>query len=173
MHQRPIAVTVFSILNMGYALWKFLGVLIGAVAARLNFGANPAMAALKNNPSYVLWNHISVAVAAVFGIILVASGIGMLLLQNWARILAMVYAVLDMIFVGATAIFTQLVIAPAMTSQFHGPSAAFVEMSVKVGFVFGLLFGLAYPVLLLVFMTRPNVVGAFRLQPSPIENPVA
>jgi uncharacterized protein with PQ loop repeat len=173
MRQRPIAVTVFGILNMGYALWKFLGALIGAVVARMNIGANPAMAALKNNPTYLLWNHISMAVAAVFGIMLIASGIGLLLLQNWARTLAMVYSVLEMIFVVASAIFTQLVIAPAMASQFHGSSAAFVEMSVKVGFVFGLLFGLAYPVLLLIFMTRPSVAEAFRLQASPIENPIA
>lgn len=173
MHQRPIAVTVFSILNMGYALLKFFGALMGAVVARLNFGANPAMAALKNNPSYLLWNHISVAVAAVFGIMLVASGVGMLRLENWARILAIIYSVLEMIFVVAGGIFTQLVIAPAMASQFHGPSAAFVQMGVKFGFVFGLLFGLAYPVLLLIFMTRPNVAEAFKLPASPIENPVA
>jgi len=59
----------------------------------------------------------------------------LLLLQNWARVLAMAYATLDILLVGMGAIFTQKVLAPLMASQIQGPSAAIVEMSMKVGFV--------------------------------------
>lgn len=160
MRQRPIAVTVFGILNIGYALWKFVGLLMGAVIMRLNLGGNSAVAALGSNPAYIQWTHLSLVVGVVFGIVLIASGVGLLLLQNWARIVAIVYAALEMIFVVASAIFTQRVVTPAIASQFHGPSAGFVEVTVKIGFVMGLLVALAYPILLLIFMTRPNVVEA-------------
>jgi hypothetical protein len=171
MRQRPIVIMVFGILNIGFALFKCAGLLLGALVMNANPGGNPAVAALRNNPTYAEWNHVSMVVTAIFGIMLVASGIGLLLLQNWARVLAMVYAALDILFVGMGAIFTQKVLAPLMASQIHGPSAAIVEMSMKVGFVFGLLFGMAYPILLLIFMTRPQVVEACKPLAVPFENP--
>ncbi len=83
----------------------------------------------------------------------------------------MVYAALDILFVGMGAIFTQKVLAPLMASQIQGPSAAIVEMSMKVGFVFGLVFGMAYPILLLIFMTRSQVVEACKPLAVSFENP--
>jgi len=172
MKERPISLTVFGILNIGYALWTVATMVIGKLVQHMNLPGNNAMAALKSNPSYMLWNQISYVAAAIFGIMLIASGIGLLLTQNWARILAIIYAALDMIFVVAGGIFSQLYIAPMLMQQLHGGSNAIAEASVKIGFVIGLIIGLTYPVLLLIFMTRPNVVEACTSAEHPIENPL-
>jgi hypothetical protein len=48
-----------------------------------------------------------------------------------------------------------------MTSQIHGAPAGVVAAFATIGFVVGIVIGLAYPVLLLIFMTRPKLVEAF------------
>jgi len=166
MRQRPISVTVFGILNIGYALWKFVGLLLMGVALRMNLSANPALAALNSDPVYKAWSHFSVVIGVVFGIVLIASGIGLLLQQNWARIVAIIYAVLEMIVVVAGAVFTQRVMMQTMTAQVHGAPAGVIAAFAQIGLVVGIVIGLAYPVLLLVFMTRPKVVESF----SPVQS---
>ena len=83
MRQRPISVTVFGILNIGYALWKFVGLLVMGVTMRMNLPGNSALATLRADPIYKAWTQFSVVTGVVFGIVLIASGIGLLLLQNW------------------------------------------------------------------------------------------
>jgi glucan phosphoethanolaminetransferase (alkaline phosphatase superfamily) len=161
MPQRPISVTVFGILNIGYALWMFVGVLLQVVAMRLNVPGNSALAALNSDPAYRAWSHLSAVVSVVFGLALIASGIGLLLLQKWARILAILYSVLEMIFVVASAVFSQRVMMQAMTAQIHGPPASVMAVVGQISLAVGLVVGLAYPVLLLIFMTRPKIIGAF------------
>jgi hypothetical protein len=161
MRQRPISVTVFGILNIGYALWKFVGLLLAGVAMRLNLPGNSALAALRSDPVYRAWSHFSVVIDVVFGIVLIASGIGLLLLQNWARILAIIYSVLEMIVVLAGAVFSQRLLMQAMTTQVHGAPAGVIEVVAKISFALGIVIGLAYPVLLLIFMTRPKIIEAF------------
>ena len=166
MRQRPISVTVFGILNIGYALWTFVGLLLMGIALRMNLSANPALAALNSDPVYKAWSHFSVVIGVVFGIVLIASGIGLLLQQNWARILAIIYSVLEMIVVVAGAVFTQRVMMQTMTAQVHGAPAGVIAAFAQIGLVVGIVIGLAYPVLLLVFMTRPKVVESF----SPVQS---
>ncbi len=87
MRQRPISVTVFGILNIGFALWKFVGLLLAGVAMRLNLPGNSALAAMKSDPVYRAWSQFGVISGVVFGVVLISAGIGLLLLQKWARIL--------------------------------------------------------------------------------------
>lgn len=161
MRQRPISVTVFGILNIGFALWKFVGLLLAGVMARLKLPGNNGLAALKSDPVFQAWTHFSAVIAVVFGIVLIASGIGLLLMQNWARVLAIVYSVLEMIVVVAGTIFTQRVMMQAMAAQVHGAPAGLIEAIMMGSFAVGIALALAYPVLLLIFMTRPKIVEAF------------
>ncbi len=163
MRQRPISVTVFGILNIGYALWKIVGLLLERVAMRLNLPGNSALAALRSDPVYRTWSQFSVVVVVVFGIALIASGIGLLLMQNWARITAIVYSALEMLFVLAGAVFSQRVIMQAMTSQVHGAEAGVVTLVTQISMIVGIVIALAYPVLLLIFMTRPKIIESFRV----------
>jgi hypothetical protein len=161
MRQRPISVTVFGILNIGYALWKFVGLLLMGVTMRMNLPGNSALATLRADPVYKAWTQFSVVAGVVFGIVLIASGIGLLLLQNWARILSVIYSVLEMIVVVAGTVFTQRVMMQTMTAQIHGAPAGVIAVFAQIGLVLGIVIGLAYPVLLLIFMTRPKIIEAF------------
>jgi hypothetical protein len=160
MRQRPISVLVFGILNIGYALWKVVGLLLMGVAMRMNLRGNSALSAMTSDPTYQAWTHFSVVIGIVFAIILIASGIGLLLMQNWARILAIVYSVLEIIVVAVGAVVSQRIMAQAMTTQIRGAPAGMVHVFAMIGFVVGIGIGLAYPILLLVFMTRPKIIEA-------------
>jgi len=151
---------VFGILNIGYALWKVVGLLLMGVMMRMNLRGNSAFAAMTADPGYQAWTRVSVVIGIVFAIILIASGIGLLLMQNWARILAVIYSILEMIMVVVGAIVSQRIMAQAMTSQIHGASPGMVHAFAMIGFVMGIGIGLAYPILLLIFMTRPKIVEA-------------
>jgi hypothetical protein len=162
MPQRPISVTVFGILNIGYALYKFFGLLMMIVIMRMNLPGISALAAMRSDPAYQAWIHFSVVAGIVLGVVLIASGIGLLFLQNWARIVAVIYSVLDIIVVVAGALFSPRVMPQAVMSQAHGAQAAVFELSAKIGMVIGVGIGLVYPVLLLIFMTRPKIIEAFK-----------
>ena len=52
-----------------------------------------------------------------------------------------------------------------------GPAAPVAMVAGVIGMVIGLLLGLTYPILLLIFMTRPKVVAAFgpeEIPPVPV-----
>jgi hypothetical protein len=62
----------------------------------------------------------------------------------------------------AGALFSPRVMPQAVMSQAHGAQAAVFELSAKIGMVIGVGIGLVYPVLLLIFMTRPKIIEAFK-----------
>jgi uncharacterized protein with PQ loop repeat len=164
MRQRPISVTVFGILNIGYALWKYVGLLMMGVMMRMNLPGNSALTAMKSDPTYRALTHFNIVVTVILGIILIASGIGLLLLRNWARVMAVIYSILDIIAVVAGGLIGHRVMAQTLTTtQFPGASPALIAGIAQISFVVGILIGLAYPVLLLIFMTRPKIIGAFHL----------
>jgi hypothetical protein len=101
-------------------------------------------------------------------LVLLAAGIGLLHLKPWARILSMAYAIYAILFgiLGMVVNFI-FMIQPMLEQarQQQGPEAA-GAIGGAVGGTIGGCFGLIYPVLLLIFMTRPKVVAAFR-PPAP------
>ena len=66
-----------------------------------------------------------------------------------------------MIVVVAGAVFTQRMMMQTMTAQIHGAPAGVVAVFAQIGLVVGIVIGLVYPVLLLIFMTRPKIIEAF------------
>jgi hypothetical protein len=171
MQQRPISITVFGVLNIGYAAWKIVGLALTAVMMRMKLPGNPALAAMKTDPMLTTWSHVNMVITVVFGIALIASGIGLLLLQNWARLLGVVYSILEMILVVVGACISYpLVMKSVATAQVPGAPAGLIGAITQVSFVVGIAISLAYPALLLIFMTRPKVVEAFRAPEAPQAN---
>ena len=94
MQERPISVTIFGILNIGFALLGLLGTLISMVVLSHTSGnGNPFLKAMYDNPHYVTWMKISVPLGCVGCLVLLAAGIGLLLLQKWARIMSIGYGI--------------------------------------------------------------------------------
>jgi hypothetical protein len=96
-------------------------------------------------------------------VVLLAAGIGLLLAQNWARILSIAYSIIDMIYVvagvvvGYPLMHTMIAQMPGVPPGLKGLIAAMALPALVIVTVFHL----AYPVLLLIFMTRPKVIAAF------------
>jgi hypothetical protein len=165
--QRPASVTVFGILNIVFAA---LGV-IGMVASIVLFflpasSSNPVIKLIHESTAYATWLKVCIVLGVMSSTALLAAGIGLLCLRSWARKLSIGYAIYAIVFgiLGAVVNFIYLV-QPMLEQarQQQGPEAV-GALGGAVGGSVGGCFGLIYPVLLLIFMTRPTVVAAF--QPS-------
>ena len=58
---------------------------------------NPVLDLMRQNPGYVMYINISMVVGAVFTLVLLLAGIGLLMLRPWGRTLSIVYAIFAII----------------------------------------------------------------------------
>jgi hypothetical protein len=157
---------IFGILNLGFGLWHLISPLFVLAMRKIKLPSQSGLTALYSDPSYVAWLHVSMVVGVVSGLALLAFGVGLLLCKNWARLGSIVYAVLECAFAVVGCMvgwrFTEMT-----TQQMPNVSPGAAEAIATIGMVFGLVMGLAYPVLLLIFMTRSNVIEACQPEPPP------
>jgi len=145
MQQRPVSVTIFGILNIGFGGFDlFVTLLSMFVLPRMNM-ATPLLKQMHVNH----WTKITMPLDGIAAVVLLAAGIGLLLSQNWARIIS----IIDGIYSIVTCIVGGIVTLMSDTSGIM----MIVSLIATVG-------SLVYPILLIIFMTRPNVVAA--LKPS-------
>jgi hypothetical protein len=179
--KRPTSVTVFGILNIVFSVFGVFGVLasamlFSAVAANSN---NPIVQVIRDNPTFAAWMKFSLALSLGVSAVLLAAGIGLLMLKPWARILSIAYAIYSFVMIPVgTVVNYAFVLQPTM-QQAHeksGPEAA-GAIGGAVGGTIGGCLGLIYPILLLIFMLRANVAAAFQppasaaVQPPPAPQP--
>lgn len=171
---RPTAVTVFGILNLVFAGMGLFGLCCGiiplltmnSIQAMPNQPPNPVLELMKENQAYFVFIVVTMVLGLVATLVLACGGYGLLKMRPWGRHLSIVYAVYTILagIVGLIAnwfwLFTPLM---EQARQASGPEQA-GAIGGLVGGVCGGGIGLIYPVLLLIFMTRPNVVQAFRNQ---------
>jgi hypothetical protein len=179
MRERPVSVTIFGILNIGFALMGLAGLLMSESYESLpHVSSNPFLSSviafldgMNKNPNYVLWRNITLPLESVASLILLASGIGLLLLKNWSRLASIGYAIYKIIFLVANLIVLPLVLGGLLQKLLQNiPSVlVFFLAGVTLG---GLVLSLAYPVLLLFFLTRPKILPAFQPAPLPPGSPL-
>lgn len=170
--QRPVSVNVFGILNIVFALFGLFSA-IGAVGllSATDSASNPVVRLMLENPTYAAWMKISIPLGLVASAVLLATGIGLLRLKSWARKLSIAYAIYAIVvgIIGTVMSFMFLIrplLAEAQQSQ--GPEAA-AAVGGAIGGILGGCLGLVYPILLIIFMTRPKVVAAFQsAEPPPM-----
>jgi len=160
----PLSVKVFGILNLVFAVWGLLGLGISVammVASRSGFfPSNPAYEAMDDSVVLAVYTYVMTAVGFVAVVVLAAAGVGLLKGQNFGRVLSIGYAVYAIVSGVLGMLVNGLFLFPAMFNQGNASTATIT--GAVVGTVIGGLIGLIYPVLLLVFMTRSNVVEALR-----------
>jgi len=165
--QRPVTVTVFGILNIGFSVFG----LVGIVATIALFSAsamsnNPVVNIMRENqnPAFAVWMKISIPLGILTCLLLLTAGIGLLMLKEWARKLSIGYAIYAIVsgLVGIVLSFV-FVTRPMLerASQTQGPEAA-GTVGGAIGGSVGGCFGLVYPIILLIFMLHPKVAAAFR-----------
>jgi hypothetical protein len=166
---RPTSVTVFGILNLVFAALGLCGVAFGVFAlvilANLPEGEmppNPQLDLLEN-PGYQAYTYAMIGLNSISSIVLAIAGIGLLKLQSWGRGLSIGYGVYAIVMqlIGLVVAYI-FIVQPAIEAAVPGnPQAQGQMIGSAVGGVIGGCFGLIYPVLLLIFMFRPNVKTAF------------
>jgi hypothetical protein len=162
--QKTTAVTVFAVLNIGFAVLGIVGVLSSVMlfAVAGDASKNPVIQIIHDNPSYALWMKMSIPLGLVSSGALLAAGIGLLKLQPWARTLSIVYALYAMFMVIIGSVVNYFCLMRPMLEQAQGKSGpdAAAAIGGAIGGTVGGCFGLIYPILLLIFMLRAKTTEA-------------
>ncbi len=162
--QRPTSVTVFAVLNIGFAVFGILGMLASLILFLPQADSNnPVVQLIRDSPAYAAWLKFSIGLGAVVCVALLAAGIGLFLLKPWARVLSIGYGIYAIVMGIAGTVVNYFLLMRPMLEQAqhkHGPEEA-AAIGGAIGGTIGGCLGLVYPILLLIFMMRANVVAAF------------
>ena len=170
---RPTSATVFGILNILFSVLGFLGTAYSAfvyLAASdpINAAVNP-FDALELSPLMATWLKAATILGFFANVVLLAAGVGLLMMRGWGRMLSLVYAVYAIVgTVIGMAMNWFFIVVPALNSMDDGRGPGPVLIGAAIGGVLGGCVSLIYPALLWYFMTRPRLVAAFAGQ-APIE----
>jgi hypothetical protein len=167
--QRPTSVTVLGILNLLFGGLGLLGIVM-TLAMVLNpkprgWMLDPAINVVQENPGYAHYARIGNSIGLVANIVLIAAGFGLLLLKPWGRVLSIGfsgYAILSEI---VDVFVTGHYVLPLLEKASHmpnGPQKAAMT-GAAVGGIVGPCFVAIYPLILLLFMFRPNVKAVLQL----------
>ncbi len=174
--QRPGSVTAFGILNIAFAIIGVFGT-VGTVAlfTMVQASNNPVLKIMRASPGYAAYLKLTIPLGLLTCGILLASGIGLLRMQPWGWKLSIGYAIYAIAFGILGSVINFFVLFRPMfeeAAQKQGPEAA-GAIGGAVGGMAGACFGLVYPIVLLVFMMRPNVVAVFRPPDAPPPLPLS
>ena len=171
---RPTSVTVFGMLNIVFGSFGVFRTVVsfGVILFRAwtfaeagdGFGGMFAMTSAAG---------LLLLVLNLFGSSMeLSSGIGLLRMRTWARLLAIAYALFAWVAIAIGAVITYISILGPMAVRLNNPASnnSLPEFMV-IGAVISLCVSGIYPTLLLYFMTRRNVVLALRGQASPPMEP--
>lgn len=104
------------------------------------------------------WLKIQTFLGPVLAVILLALGIGLLMKKPWARSNAVNFGYVQIVLVIIGAIVTAIGFWGGSRSS--DSTAQAMAIGGMVGAVMGALFGSIYPILTIIFMSRPNVKAA-------------
>ena len=175
--KRPTSVTVFGILNIVFAVIGMCGVAVTAAQPAIQQAVeqaakadgqevqqDPVQKLLAADPKVRLIGNISTGSGVVVTLVLLISGVALLLMRPWGRTLSIVYAVYDILSKIALSALSFWFIQSALEGQEEVPAEIPVGTLQGIfAFSFGcsLIFGLVYPIVLLIFMFRTTVTEAF------------
>jgi hypothetical protein len=163
----PRSIKTIGTLNLVFAGLGLLGALM---TYAMYFGgleltpghANPVKEAMLSSPTYMSFLRASMVAGLFASVVLGASGIGLRAMKSWGRKLALAYSVYG-IFAAITGMVMMVrYLAPAL-SKIADPAAKGGMM----GGVMGGLIGVAYPIVIIVFMMKQNVREAFERANEP------
>lgn len=182
MSQRPALLLVMGILNIVAGVF---GLLCGACGLIANgfvslFGGVQAPKGEKN-PLKELLDHMSREVpgyqvveigkpslVVILSIVVIAAGIGLMMVQSWARWASVFYALatifLHLVYAVYEIVFVQPAVQRFIAKQQHGPFGGQnpgEQLGSTIGIVMGATVFIVYALALLVVMFLPPVAAAF------------
>lgn len=167
--QRPTSILVLGVLNLLFALLGLFGT-FGSVLILLGMNeANPVYGIMQSSDAYRIFMYVSVPLGVLFIGVLALGGVGLLMSKAWGRTATIAYAVYALVMgVLGGLVNSVFLVGPLLEQASHsqGP-AAMGAAGGAIGGLAGSCFGLIYPIVLLVFMFRKNVVDYLRSQTNP------
>lgn len=170
---KPTSVTVLSILAI---VWGGLGMLAGALGTismlamvaggKIGPGSGPRQI-VHHDPgqAVTLYREIAPIVGLAMAIILLAVGIGGLMLRRWARRLAMPWSIIEIIWACIVVYCTMNLVD---MSAIGGGRQQLNPVAMRIGFIGGAvavgLLDCILPACFLIFWNRPHVKAAFEGQ---------
>ncbi len=161
--RKPAAIPVFGVLNIVFALFGLGGTVVNAV---ILFGnilpdnpqfRNPVLDLLDNNPAYRIFIIVTMGLGVVFGLVQLFAGINLMRNQRSGRSLSLIYGWYAIIMGITGTIANYFFLLKPMLDQMD-PNGNPAAIGGAVGGALGGCAGLIYPVLLLIFMNRRNVI---------------
>lgn len=148
----PASIRVLGILNLIFGGMAVLCTPVAIVMILLMNRFNPAETGVMGTPYGMAYTIISTGLGMVAAVVEIISGIGLLRKRKWGRTLALGY--------GGYGILAGLAgIVVALTFAMPSTPANLSVFTRATGIMSG-VFGMIYPVLLIVFLCRQKVVAA-------------
>ena len=154
---KPGSIKVFGILNVVFGAiglicggFGFLTLVVMQSSSDMGDAIQSAMSA-QYSGGYMTFIMFAAVIGLLLNIFLLTCGIGLLKERNWGRTWSLGYAVLGIIHAAVGAIGAVIF---AQAGQ-----AAIVA---SFGAIIGTAIGVIYPICILIFLTRPNVVEALK-----------
>jgi hypothetical protein len=150
---------IFGILNICYALLTLSGPVMSAITPHMAANANPALEYMKSDPSFAALTKFGMCMSVLFGLALFTFGVGLLMLQNWARLGCIIYSVIAIVYTPIVS-YIMWPYTKEMMARMPKMPPGMASGIAAVALGLGLVVGVGYAGLLLFFMTRSNVIDA-------------
>jgi hypothetical protein len=176
---RPSTLTTIAVLNIVFGSLGLIcgcinGFLVGALLSASRDNPNELMRVLaeardllqREIPSYQAVVISRCLYLLVFSSLLIAAGIGLLYIANWARVLSFIYAVTAILSQGAYLVYAILVEHPAaarMQAQFGGDPVQ--SKASQIGGIAAVGLIIIYAIVLIILLCLPSVTAAFSPRP--------
>ena len=154
---KPASIKVFGILNIVFGAMGLIcggaGVLFFVLATQSSefaYELNRAMSA-QYAEGYITFLQFSSCFGGIMSLILIVCGVGLLRERNWGRTGSLGYAAFQILFTLASTAVSMSMMKNDETFIFSAGGA-----------MCGVLFALIYPICIMIFLIRPNVVEALK-----------
>jgi hypothetical protein len=168
--QRPAAATVFGILNilfgaLGICSIPLTGMMLFAPMDKQMTDQNPALKLMAENAGYKLFMMAGLGLGMIAVVVLIIAGIGLWQLKPYGRTLSIGYGIYGVAANVVGLLVNSMLLFPVLLDKVNaappGPQQAGAYGGL-IGGIAGGCMGFVYPVLILIFMFRPNMVAAFK-----------
>lgn len=151
---RPTSMKVLGILNIVFGALGLLCMPIIIIGIMVPQPDSP----LQMGPGMKIYTAIALVLRLILALLLLASGIGLLNLKEWARKAASFYgwSAIVMGIIGTAVTVITMSSAFAGVPEHEAPAV----IGGTIGGMCGGILGLTYPIILIVFMKRPNIIEA-------------
>jgi hypothetical protein len=162
---RPTSVTVIAGIGMvlGALMLLYKPATLALLIIKLP-GDNPILEVMRNDSFIRGWMVVSVATGWLVSMLLLLSSIGSLRLRDWGRWGMLAYAALALVMTALSQVVGVLAIQPALAPalrEIASKNPSSFQMSPGSGMVVSIVLQLWFPLLILIFFTRPHVKRAF------------